>query len=112
MGRLCSQLSMIIFCVVGGWVMVPTSGRIKRHRYSFATLAAIRRASPIYFSTPDDLGREVCALIREFPAADIFGLAHLSDDVSTFRKAQKYSRETPKRSSTLPPPNSATRITS
>jgi hypothetical protein len=35
---------MIIFCVVGGWVMVLTSGRIKRHRYSFATFAAIRRA--------------------------------------------------------------------
>src|SRR5215472_448194 len=50
--------------------------------------------------------------VRESPAADIFGLADLSDDVSTFRKARKYSRETPKRSSTLPPPNSATRITS
>jgi hypothetical protein len=47
----------------------------------------------------------------------IFGLADLSsqserDDVSTFRKAQKYSRETPKQSSTLSPPNSATRVMS
>src|SRR6516165_3560469 len=51
------------------------------------------------------------------PAAIIFGPADLSSqsecgDVSTFRKAQKYSRETPKESSTLPPPNSAIRVTS
>src|SRR5262252_8572174 len=48
--------------------------------------------------------------------AVIFGLADLSlaigcDDVSTFRKAQRYSQETPKQSSTLPPPNSAIRVT-
>jgi hypothetical protein len=48
--------------------------------------------------------------------AAIFGLADLSsqfacDDVSTFRKAQKHSRETPKESSTLLPPNLATRVT-
>jgi len=47
----------------------------------------------------------------------IFGRADLRsqsecDDVSTFRKAQKYSRETPKQSSTLLPPNSAIRVTS
>jgi hypothetical protein len=41
-------------------------------------------------------------------AGAIFGLAALSsqsepDDVSTFRKPQKYSRETPKQSSTLSP---------
>ena len=34
------------------------------------------------------------------------------DDVSTFRTAQKYSRETPKQSSTLPLPNSAIRVAS
>src|SRR5262249_33205512 len=50
-------------------------------------------------------------------AGAIFGLADLNsqsecDDVSTFRKVQKYSRETPKQSSTLPPPNSAIRVTS
>src|SRR5262249_49869377 len=50
-------------------------------------------------------------------AGAIFGRADLRsqsecDDVSTFRKAQKYSRETPKQSSTLPPPNSAIRVTS
>src|SRR5262249_23141153 len=50
-------------------------------------------------------------------AGAIFGLADLNsqsecDDVSTFRKVQKYSREKPKQSSTLSPPNSAIRITS
>ena len=50
-------------------------------------------------------------------AAVIFYLPDLNSqsvcaDVSTFRKAQKYSRETPKQSSTLPPPNSAIRVRS
>src|SRR5229473_756015 len=51
-----------------------------------------------------------------FPAA-IFGLADRSSqsergDVSTFHKVQKYSRAPPKQSSTLSPPNTATRTTS
>ena len=83
----------------------------------------------------------LCAVLRTFPAspqriadfgptghkshrghlarlpAAIFGLADLSsqserDDVSTYRKAQKYNRETPKQSSTLSLSNSATRIMS
>jgi hypothetical protein len=46
-----------------------------------------------------------------------FGLADWSSqsergDVSTFHKAQKYSRAPPKQSSTSSPPNSATRTTS
>src|SRR5215475_1700055 len=50
-------------------------------------------------------------------SAPIFGLADRGSqsgrgDVSTFRKAQKYIRATPKQSSTSSPPNSATRITS
>jgi hypothetical protein len=53
---------------------------------------------------------------RRFPAA-IFGLADWNSqsecgDVSTFHKAQKYSRALPKQSSTSSPPNSATRTTS
>src|SRR5262249_9526215 len=50
-------------------------------------------------------------------SAAIFGLADRGSqsgrgDVSTFRKAQKYIRATPKQSSKLSPPKSATRITS
>src|SRR6516164_2483318 len=61
--------------------------------------------------------RRACDFLHCRSSHLIFGLADLSsqvdcDDVSTFRKAQKYSRETPKQSSTLLPPNSATRVTS
>src|SRR5262245_29107358 len=51
------------------------------------------------------------------PCAAIFGLADRGSqsgrgDVSTFRRAQKYIRAPPKRSSKSSPPKSATRITS
>src|SRR5690349_7090243 len=45
------------------------------------------------------------------PASDLSSQSDC-DDVSTFRTAQKYSRETPKQSSTLPLPNSAIRVMS
>jgi hypothetical protein len=54
---------------------------------------------------------------RIISARGYFGLADWSSqsergDVSTFHKAQKYSRAPPKQSSTSSPPNSATRTTS
>ena len=102
------------------WRRGDLEGRRSNHRKVQSLLCAVLRTFPASPQRIADFGptghKSHRGHLTRLPAA-IFGLADLGsqserDDVSTYRKAQKYNRETPNQSSTLSLSNSATRIMS